>query len=71
MRVAAGLWLENIRFFLGAIYVAMIDNLEAWLVAAVGRVALNMLRSRKTRREDPLDAHLPESDRRPRRRHRP
>src|SRR5262245_5259840 len=37
-----------------------IDNLEAWFVTAVGRVALNMLRSRKTRREEPLDAHLPD-----------
>jgi RNA polymerase sigma-70 factor, ECF subfamily len=37
-----------------------IDNLEAWLVTAVGRVALNMLRSRKTRREEPLGAHLPD-----------
>ena len=37
-----------------------IDNLEAWLVTVVGRVALNMLRSRRTRREEPLDAHLPE-----------
>ncbi len=36
-----------------------IDNLEAWLVTAVGRVALNMLRSRGTRREVPLD-HLPD-----------
>jgi RNA polymerase sigma factor (sigma-70 family) len=36
-----------------------IDNLEAWLVTVVGRVALNMLRSRKTRREEPLD-HLPD-----------
>jgi Sigma-70 region 2 len=35
-----------------------IDNLEAWLVTAVGRVALNMLRARKTRGEEPLDAHL-------------
>ncbi len=35
-----------------------IDNLEAWLVTAVGRVALNMLRSRKTRREEPLEIHL-------------
>jgi RNA polymerase sigma factor (sigma-70 family) len=33
-----------------------IDNLEAWLVTAVGRVALNMLRSRRTRREVPLEA---------------
>src|ERR671937_2594504 len=37
-----------------------IDNLEAWLVTAVGRVALNMLRSRRTRREEPLDARLPD-----------
>jgi RNA polymerase sigma-70 factor, ECF subfamily len=37
-----------------------IDNLEAWLVTTVGRVALNMLRSRKTRREESLDARLPD-----------
>jgi RNA polymerase sigma-70 factor (ECF subfamily) len=35
-----------------------IDNLEAWLVTVVGRVALSMLRSRKTRREEPLEVHL-------------
>ena len=39
---------------------AEIDNLEAWLVTVIGRVALNMLRSRKTRREEPLDARLPD-----------
>ena len=37
-----------------------IGNLEAWLVTAVGRVALNMLRSRRTRREEPLDGRLPD-----------
>jgi RNA polymerase sigma factor (sigma-70 family) len=37
-----------------------IDNLEAWLVTAVGRVALNMLRSRRTRREEPLEGYLPD-----------
>jgi RNA polymerase sigma-70 factor, ECF subfamily len=37
-----------------------IDNLEAWLVTVVGRVALNMLRSRTTRREEPLDVHVPD-----------
>src|SRR5215218_788038 len=37
---------------------AEIDNLQAWLLTVVGRVALNMLRSRKKRREEPLDAHL-------------
>jgi RNA polymerase sigma-70 factor (ECF subfamily) len=37
-----------------------IDNLEAWLVTTVGRVALNMLRARKTRREQSLDDRLPD-----------
>jgi RNA polymerase sigma factor (sigma-70 family) len=37
-----------------------IDNLEAWLVTVVGRVALNMLRSRRTRREVPIEARLPD-----------
>jgi len=37
-----------------------IDNLQAWLTTVVARVALNMLRSRRTRREDPLEARLPD-----------
>jgi RNA polymerase sigma factor (sigma-70 family) len=37
-----------------------IDNLRAWLTTVVGRVCLNMLRSRKTRRETPLESHLPD-----------
>src|ERR687889_688068 len=37
-----------------------IDNLQAWLLSVVGRVALNMLRSRKRRSEQPLEAHLPD-----------
>ena len=38
-----------------------IENLGAWLTTVVGRVSLNMLRSRRTRREEPLDAvHVPE-----------
>jgi RNA polymerase sigma-70 factor (ECF subfamily) len=40
-----------------------IDNLQAWLVTVVGRVALNMLRSRRRaeRREEPLEAqYLPD-----------
>jgi len=36
-----------------------IENLEAWLVRTVGRVALNLLRSRLTRREEPLDLFFP------------
>jgi RNA polymerase sigma factor (sigma-70 family) len=38
-----------------------IENLGAWLTTVVGRVSLNMLRSRKTRREQALDeVHMPE-----------
>jgi RNA polymerase sigma factor (sigma-70 family) len=37
-----------------------LDNLRAWLTTVVARVCLDMLRSRKSRREDPLDTHLPE-----------
>jgi RNA polymerase sigma-70 factor (ECF subfamily) len=46
-----------------------IDNLEAWLVTVVGRVALNMLRSRKTRGTTRRAPAGP--DRRQRGRHRP
>src|SRR5688500_14265486 len=35
-----------------------IDNLRAWLTTVVGRVCLNMLRSRQTRREASLETHL-------------
>jgi RNA polymerase sigma factor (sigma-70 family) len=37
-----------------------VDNLRAWLTTVVGRVCLNMLRSRKVRREAPLETHLPD-----------
>jgi RNA polymerase sigma-70 factor, ECF subfamily len=37
-----------------------VENLRAWLTTVVGRVCLNMLRSRKVRREEPLDVHVPE-----------
>ncbi len=38
-----------------------IENLGGWLTTVVGRVSLNMLRSRRSRREQPLDAvHVPE-----------
>src|SRR3990172_4060502 len=33
-----------------------IENLGGWLTTIVARVCLDMLRSRKARREDPLDA---------------
>src|SRR5438093_6777172 len=35
-----------------------VDNLRAWLTTVVGRVSLNMLRSRRTRREAPLETHV-------------
>jgi RNA polymerase sigma factor (sigma-70 family) len=35
-----------------------VENLRAWLTTVVGRVCLNMLRSRRTRREAPLDTHV-------------
>jgi RNA polymerase sigma factor (sigma-70 family) len=37
-----------------------VQNLGAWLTTVVARVALNMLRSRKARREQPLDVHVPD-----------
>jgi RNA polymerase sigma-70 factor (ECF subfamily) len=37
-----------------------VENLGGWLTTVVARVALNMLRSRKTRREQPLDVHVPD-----------
>jgi RNA polymerase sigma factor (sigma-70 family) len=37
-----------------------VDNLQAWLTTVVGRVCLNVLRSRKTRREESLETHLPD-----------
>ena len=38
-----------------------IENLGGWLTTVVGRVSLNMLRSRRTRGEQPLGAvHVPE-----------
>jgi RNA polymerase sigma-70 factor (ECF subfamily) len=37
-----------------------VENLNAWLTTVVGRVSLNMLRSRRVRREDSLDVHVPD-----------
>ena len=37
-----------------------VENLGGWLTTVVARVSLNMLRSRKVRREEPLGVHLPE-----------
>jgi RNA polymerase sigma factor (sigma-70 family) len=37
-----------------------VENLRGWLTTVVARVCLDMLRSRKSRREEPLAPHLPE-----------
>ena len=37
-----------------------VENLRAWLTTVVARVSLNLLRSRQTKREQPLGPHLPE-----------
>ncbi len=37
-----------------------IENLGGWLTTVVARISLDMLRSRKSRGEEPLGAHLPE-----------
>jgi RNA polymerase sigma-70 factor (ECF subfamily) len=37
-----------------------VQNLQAWFTTGVARVCLDMLRSRKSRREEPLDSHVPE-----------
>ncbi len=37
-----------------------VGNLRAWLTTVVGRVCLNILRSRRTRRESSLETHLPD-----------
>jgi RNA polymerase sigma-70 factor, ECF subfamily len=41
-------------------HTSKVENLGGWLTTVVARVALNMLRSRKTRREQPLDVHVPD-----------
>src|SRR4051794_16862235 len=48
-------WLRLSRSDTGAV-----ENLGGWLTTVVGRVCLDMLRARTARREDPLEAHLPD-----------
>jgi RNA polymerase sigma factor (sigma-70 family) len=48
-------WLRLGRADAGAV-----ANLGGWLTTVVGRVCLDMLRSRRLRREEPLDPDLPE-----------
>jgi RNA polymerase sigma factor (sigma-70 family) len=37
-----------------------VENLDGWLTTVVARVSLNMLRSRTSRREEPIGVHVPE-----------
>jgi RNA polymerase sigma factor (sigma-70 family) len=37
-----------------------VENLGAWLTTVVARICLNMLRSRRSQREEPLGVHVPE-----------
>ena len=39
---------------------AEVENLKGWLTTVVARVCLNVLRSRETRREEPLGVHVPD-----------
>jgi RNA polymerase sigma-70 factor (ECF subfamily) len=37
-----------------------VANLRGWLTTVVGRICVDMLRTRTSRREDPLDVHVPD-----------
>jgi RNA polymerase sigma-70 factor, ECF subfamily len=39
---------------------ASVENLRGWLTTVVARVCLDMLRTRKSRREEPMGPHVPE-----------
>ena len=45
---------------LGRTDVSGVENLRAWLTTVVARVCLDLLRTRTSRREDPLDTHVPD-----------
>jgi RNA polymerase sigma factor (sigma-70 family) len=45
---------------LSAADASQVDNLGAWLTTVVARICLNALRSRAARREEPIDAHVPD-----------
>jgi RNA polymerase sigma factor (sigma-70 family) len=52
--------LQNAWLRLSRADTSEVENLRAWLTTIVARAALNMLRARKTRRELPLDVHVPD-----------
>lgn len=53
--IAVSPWIRR----LGRADVSAIENIGGWLTTVVARVCLNMLRSRASRREEPVDAHVP------------
>lgn len=40
--------------------ISEVQNLAGWLTTVVGRIGLDMLRSRESRREEPADTHVPD-----------
>jgi RNA polymerase sigma factor (sigma-70 family) len=48
-------WLRLSRADTGSV-----ENVAGWLTTVVARVCLNMLRTRESRREQPLDVHMPD-----------
>ena len=52
--------LQNAWLRLSRVDTSEVENPRAWLITIVARVALNTLRARKTRREQPLDVHVPD-----------
>jgi RNA polymerase sigma factor (sigma-70 family) len=40
--------------------VTTVENVDGWMTTAVARVCLNMLRARRTRREEPLEIRVPD-----------
>jgi RNA polymerase sigma factor (sigma-70 family) len=45
---------------LGRTDASTVENLGGWLTTVVARISLNMLRSRNSRREEPIGVHVPE-----------
>src|SRR5512142_390383 len=45
---------------LGRTDVSDVEKLRGWLTTVVARVCLDMLRTRTSRREDPLETHVPD-----------
>ncbi len=52
--------LQQAWFRLSRSDAAAIENLGGWLTIVVGRICLNMLKARKSRREEPLEVHVPD-----------